>query len=137
MPRGIYGRDGDAMRVLGKNYWLWTFRTPADEVVVVIRPSRGQDVLRETFGGEINCAGVADGWRAYNIFPILQRCWAHLIREVDAFIEKPGGKELSGIIHGKYKALKEFLGKGPPASMEERKQQKEVWDREMADSEAF
>ncbi len=85
----------------------------------------------------INCAGVADGWRAYNIFPILQRCWAHLIREVDAFIEKPGGKELSGIIHGKYKALKEFLGKGQPASMEERKQQKKVWDREMADSEAF
>lgn len=29
--------------------------------------------------------------------------------------------------------LKELLGKDPPASMEERKQQKEVWDREMAE----
>jgi transposase len=125
--------DETGMRVLGKNHWLWTFRTPDDEVVVVIRPSRGQDVLRETFGGDINCAGVTDGWRAYSIIPVLQRCWAHLIREVDAFIEKPGGNELSEIIHVKFKALKEFLGKDPPASMEERKQQKEVWDREMAD----
>ena len=65
----------------------------------MIRPSRDQDVLRETFGGEINCAGVADGWRAYSIFPVLQRCWGHLIREVDAFREKPDGKELSEIIH--------------------------------------
>lgn len=73
--------DETGMRVLGKNYWLWTFRTPADEVVVVIMSSRGQDVLRETFGGAINGASVADGWRAYNIFPILQRCWAHLRRD--------------------------------------------------------
>jgi transposase len=29
--------------------------------------------------------------------------------------------------------LKGFLGKDPPTSMEERKQQKEVWDREMAE----
>jgi len=56
-----------------------------------------------------------------------------LIREVDAFIENPGGKELSEAIREKFKALKEFLGKDPPASMEERKQQKEVWDREMAE----
>lgn len=123
--------DETGMRVLGKNYWLWIFRTPQDEVVVVIRPSRGQNVLRETLGEEINCAGVADGWRAYSIFPVLQRCWAHLIREVDAFIEKPGGKELYGIIHEKYRALKDFLGKDPPTK--ERKRQKEVWDREMAE----
>ncbi len=49
------------------------------------------------------------------------------------FYEKPGGKELSEAIHEKFKALKEFLGKDPPASMEERKQQKEVWDRELAE----
>ena len=118
--------DETGIRVLGKNYWLWTFRTPEDEVVVVIRPSRGQNVLREIFGGDISGAGVVDGWRAYNIIPILQRCWAHLIRDVDAFIELPGGKELSEAIHEKFKVLKGFLGKDPPTSMEERKQQKEV-----------
>nr|MBE0428236.1 IS66 family transposase [Nitrospirota bacterium] len=125
--------DETGIRVLGKNYWLWTFRTPDGEVVVAIRPSRGRDVLREIFGVDLNGAGVVDGWRAYNIIPVLQRCWAHLIREVDAFIEKPGGKELSEAIHEKFKALKEFLGKDPPPSMEEWKQQKEVWDREMAE----
>ena len=123
--------DETGMRVLGKNHWLWTFRTPDDDVLVVIRPSRGRDVLWETFGKVINCAGVTDGWSAYKIFPALQRCWAHLIREVDAFIDRPGGKELSKIIHEKYKTLRVFLDKDPPASMEERKMQKEVWDKEM------
>ena len=129
--------DETGIRVLGKNYWLWTFRTPDDEVVVAIRPSRGGDVLREIFGLDINGAGVVDGWRAYNIIPVLQRCWAHLIREVDAFVEKPGGKELSEAIHKKFKALEEFLGKDLSASMEERKRQKEVKDSEMADGKAF
>ena len=125
--------DETGIRVLGKNYWLWTFRTPEGEVVVVIRPSRGQDVLREIFGGDINAAGVADGWGAYNIIPVLQRCWAHLIRDVDALIEQPGGKELSEAIHEKFKALREFIDKDPPRSMKKRKRQKEVWDREIAE----
>jgi transposase len=54
--------DETGIRVLGKNYWLWTFRTPEGEVVLVIRPSRGQGVLREISGGEFNGAGVVDGW---------------------------------------------------------------------------
>lgn len=78
--------DETGIRVLGKNYWLWTFRTPDGEVVVVIRPPRGQNVLREIFGGDINGAGVVDDWRAYNIIPVLQRCWAHLIMDVDGTI---------------------------------------------------
>jgi len=110
--------DETGMRVLDKNYWLWTFRTPDDEVVVVIRLSRGEDVLREFFGLDINGAGVVDGWRAYNIIPIIQRCWTRLIRKVDVFVEKSGGKELSEVIHEKFKALKEFLGKDPSPSME-------------------
>ena len=125
--------DETGMRVLGKNWWLWSFRTPEDEALVVIRPSRGGDVLKEILGTEITCAGVTDGWRAYNFFPVLQRCWSHLVREVDAFREKPGGTELSESIHGRYNALKEYLGKDPPASMEDRKRQKEVMDREMAE----
>jgi transposase len=123
--------DETGMRVLGKNWWLWTFRTFRDDVLVVIRPSRGGDVLREIFGKEIKNAGVTDGWRAYSVFSLLQRCWAHLIREVDAFTDKPSGKKLSEIIHEKYTTLKVFLDKDPPPTMEERKQQKEVWDREM------
>ena len=54
--------------------------------------------------------------------PVLQRCWAHQIREVDVFVEKPEGKELSEAIYEKFKALKGFLGKEPLASMEKWKQ---------------
>ena len=60
---------------------------------------------------------------------VLQRCWAHQIREVDVFVEKPRGKELSEVIHKKFKALKGFLGEELLASMEKRKQQKEVWEK--------
>ncbi len=38
-----------------------------------------------------------------------QRCWSHLLREVDDFIDKPGGRELSGIVHRKFNRLKLFL----------------------------
>ena len=41
--------DETEMRVLSKNYWLRTFRTPNDEVVVAIRPSRSGNVLHEFF----------------------------------------------------------------------------------------
>ena len=58
--------------------------------MVAIRLSRGKDVLREFFGLDINGAGVVDGWRAYNIIPVIQRCWVHLIRKIDAFVEQPG-----------------------------------------------
>ena len=57
----------------------------------------------------------------YKIFKILQRCWAHLLREVDEFADESGGKELSEAIHGKFRLLRAFLDKDPPASMDERK----------------
>jgi transposase/uncharacterized coiled-coil protein SlyX len=122
--------DETGMRVKGKNWWLWIFRTTTD-VLVVIRPSRGRKVLEEILGIEINGAGISDGWRAYSAFDVLQRCWAHLLREVDAFTDKSGGRELSEIIHRMFKELKEFLGKDPP--MEERIRQKKIWDKEMED----
>jgi len=57
------------------------------------------------------------------------------MRKVDVFVEKPGGKELSEAIYEKFKALKGFLSEELLASMEKRKQQKEVWDK-MAELEA-
>jgi hypothetical protein len=121
--------DETGMKVNGKKWWLWVFRTTED-VLVVIRPSRSADVLKEILGAEISGAGVADGWRVYNAFQVLQRCWAHLLREVDDFKDKPGGEELSNIIHRKFKKLRQFLDRDPP--MEERKRMKKQWDEEMA-----
>ncbi len=122
--------DETSMKVNGERWWLWIFRTTED-VLVVIRPSRSGDVLREILGAGINGAGIADGWRVYGAFQVLQRCWAHLLREVDEFKDKPGGEELSRLIHRKFKRMREFLDKEPP--MEERKRMKKQWDTEMAE----
>jgi len=58
--------DETGMKVLGEKHWLWVFRTPQDEVVVCIRPSRGQKVLKEIFGEDFIIPAVVDGWRVYN-----------------------------------------------------------------------
>ncbi len=120
--------DETGMRVEAANQWLWIFRS-TDEILVAIRPSRGSNVLKEILGENTDIATVNDGWSAYNIIALLQRCWAHLLREVDEFIDKPGGRELSGIVHRKFNQLKLFLEKGQP--MEERMLKKRIFDQEM------
>lgn len=121
--------DETGFKVNGKKWWLWIFRATRD-VLVVIRPSRSRKVLEEILGARIAGAGISDGWRAYGAFQVLQRCWAHLLREVDAYKDQPGGEELSRLIHRKFKKLRTFLDKDPP--MEERKRMKKHWDAEMA-----
>jgi len=122
--------DETGMRVLGENWWLWIFRTDTDDVLVVIRKSRGRDVLMEILGESFTGAGVNDGWRVYNWLPVVQRCWTHLLREVDEYRgASEHGRLLSEEMHRKFNRLKEFLEKDP--SMKERQQQKEVWDKEL------
>ena len=72
--------DETSFSVLGKNWWLWAFRTEND-VLYVLRPSRGSNVLEEIIGKEYSGIVICDCWRAYNFleFALLQRCWAHLL----------------------------------------------------------
>lgn len=122
--------DETGMRVLGQNWWLWVFRTDTDDVLVVIRKSRGRDVLMEILGEDFTGAGVNDGWRVYKWLPVVQRCWAHLLREVDEYKDaSEHGRLLSEEMHRKFQRLKEFLEKDPP--MEKRQRQKEAWDKEL------
>jgi len=122
--------DETCMRVLGKNWWLWIFRTDTDDVFVAIRKSRGRDVLLEILGKDFDGAGVNDGWRVYHWLSVMQRCWAHLLREVDDFKDPLEHERLlSEEMHKRFDLLKEFIGKDPP--MKERIQQKEIWDAEL------
>ena len=131
MANWVY-EDETGIRVNGENWWLWVFRSDNDDVLVVIRDSRGRKVIEEIFDGNFDIPGIADGWRVYNILSILQRCWAHLLRDVDDFKEKSAkGKELSEEVHRKFKKLKDFLGNDPP--MDERKKQKIIWDKEITE----
>ena len=122
--------DETGVRVLGENWWLWVFRTDTDDVLVVIRKSRGRDVLMEILGENFSGAGVNDGWRVYHWVSVVQRCWAHLLREVDEYKDaSEHGRLLSMEMHRKFNRLKEFLGKDP--SMEERQRMKNIWDKEL------
>jgi len=125
--------DETGCKVNGKNWWLWIFRTNDGEVLVVIRNSRGGDVIEEILGKEHRGPDVADGWRAYNKTAILQRCWSHLLREVDDFHDiSDDGERLSEVMHAYFNALKEFLHRNP--SMDERKRQKSIFEQNLVDT---
>ena len=81
--------DETSFRVLGLNWWVWVFRSDTD-LLLVIRNSRGSNVLEEILGRDYAGIVVCDCWRAYDFLSnaMLQRCWAHLLRK---------SKELNGI----------------------------------------
>ena len=124
--------DETGFHVNGKKWWLWVFRTDTDEVLITIEDSRGRKVLNKILGEDWNIPVIVDGWKSYWHLPIIQRCWSHLIREVDDFktVSKKG-KQLSKRIQSMFKDLREFIDSDP--SMESRTEQKEIWDKEMVD----
>jgi transposase len=85
--------DETSIKVQRKNFWIWIFTT-LTTTLFVIRKSRHckvvKEVLGENFKGVINC----DGWETYKTYKdnnnnvLLQRCWAHAIREVEAIADK-------------------------------------------------
>jgi len=85
--------DETSIKVQGKNFWIWIFTT-LTTTCFVIRKSRHckivKEVLGENFKGVINC----DGWETYKTYKdsndnvLLQRCWAHATREVEAVAQK-------------------------------------------------
>jgi len=74
--------DETSFSVLGKNWWVWAFRSEAD-LLLVIRSSRGNKVLEEILGKDYAGTVICDCWRAYDFLKnaFLQRCWAHLLRK--------------------------------------------------------
>ena len=80
--------DETSFRVLGKTWWCWVFRTDQD-LLLVLRPSRGANVLDEILGRDYAGVLVCDCWNAYGTLPnaVLQRCWAHLLRDFEWIAE--------------------------------------------------
>jgi len=99
--------DETSFHVGGERWWLWTFSTTED-ALFVLRPSRGEDVVREVLGdGFVGKVVVCDGWKAYpHAGWILQRCWAHLLRVAKVGAEEsPKAKELYGALGEVYTRL--------------------------------
>lgn len=57
--------DETSFSVLGKNWWVWVFRSDTD-LLFVIRNSRGNNVLDEILGKAFVGIVVCDCWRAYD-----------------------------------------------------------------------
>ena len=102
--------DESIFRVGGRRWWLWVFVTEKD-VHFVIRPSRARGVVHEVLGTDFQGKIVCDGWSAY-IGWVLQRCWAHLLREGKEAAEKsPEAKRLYGRLCALYHQLTRGLEK--------------------------
>jgi transposase len=71
--------------------WLWTAVT-AWVTVFVVRASRGGKVAQELLGERFWGWLVTDRWSAYTWYPPWRRqvCWAHLLRDIEAMIERGG-----------------------------------------------
>ncbi len=101
--------DETSFSVLGKNQWTWIFRT-ADEILLVIRPSRGSNVLEEILGANYSGTVICDCWRAYNFLTAanIQRCWAHLLRKSEKLSEYVAGKHFHEKISELFAEIKQF-----------------------------
>lgn len=99
--------DETSFYVGGKKWWCWTF-TNEEDVLFVLRQSRGEKVVKEILGeGFPGKVVVCDGWKAYpHKGWILQRCWAHLLRVAKTGAEEsPRAKELYEALSALYEKL--------------------------------
>lgn len=107
--------DETSFSVLGKNQWVWVFRTTED-ILLVIRPSRGSNVLEEILGREYSGVIICDCWRAYNFLSstaLIQRCWAHLLRKSGALCDTVPGRHLHEKLMTLFEEIKTFNAVNP------------------------
>lgn len=84
--------DETGSRVEGKKWWLWLFMT-ATSVLFTFRKRREAKVIREILGEHYSGILTVDGLKAYQkIVKLIQRCWAHLLREAKFLSQKHEGQ---------------------------------------------
>jgi len=86
MKSNVVNADETGSNQNGKSEWLWGFFTPIFAFFTFC-PKRGGDIVEKVLGKDFKGFLGCDGWVTYKIFSeendiLLQRCWAHLIREV-------------------------------------------------------
>ena len=106
--------DETSFSVLGKNWWVWVFRSEHDKLLV-IRQSRGSNVLEEILGKEYDGVVHCDCWRAYDYLEnaSLQRCWAHLLRKSAELKETVAGKHFHDKLSALFDEIKIFNALDP------------------------
>lgn len=96
-----------------------------EEVLYHLADNRGSDVLESVLGDAFDEDAVlgCDGWSAYNCFhSLLQRCWAHLLREAEYVAARNAeGEALSEELHAIFEEATEFVERYPSQAARERK----------------
>ena len=89
--------DETGWREANQKAWLWVAATTL-VTVFLIRQSRGGKVAREMLDEAFKGIVVSDRWSAYNwLLTILrQLCWAHLLRDFQAFVDRGGESQPIG-----------------------------------------
>jgi transposase len=77
--------------------WVWVAVTTW-VTVFVVRLSRGGEVARDLLGTACDGILVTDRVSAYHWYPVRgrQRCWAHLLRDIEALIGRGGRSQEVG-----------------------------------------
>ncbi|MBU4352115.1 MAG: IS66 family transposase [Nanoarchaeota archaeon] len=96
--------DETSFRKDGQNGYVWGVFTKTISILsaAMSRARINIQKLLENFKGVV----VVDGYNAYDIFPLKQRCWSHLIREFKNYAKNNGD---IGVQYTRLKALYEIL----------------------------
>lgn len=80
-----------------KRHWLWTATTELVTIFLVVA-TRGTDGFKQLVGEEIEGIIGSDRWSAYNWLDAARRqlCWAHLLRDFQAFVDRKGESAVIG-----------------------------------------
>jgi transposase len=99
--------DETGWREKHQRAWLWTAVT-AWVTVFVVRRSRSAKVAQELLGERFWGWLVTDRWSAYTWYPTWRRqlCWAHLVRDIEAMIERGGrSQEIGEALRGQARQM--------------------------------
>jgi transposase len=80
-----------------KRHWLWTATTELVTIFLVVA-TRGADGFKALVGEEFSGITGSDRWSAYNWLDVAHRqlCWAHLLRDFQAFVDRKGESAIMG-----------------------------------------
>jgi len=83
--------DETSWRKQRQKHWLWTATTPLVTVFLLVA-TRGAAGAKELLGQTFSGITGSDRWSGYHWLDASQRqlCWAHLVRDFQAFVDRKG-----------------------------------------------
>ena len=100
--------DESSLKMNGRKGYVWLVTT-GDATYLVAAPSRAAIILDKYFSRLLGMPVVVDGYTVYNVFPVKQRCWVHILRKAEKFAIRKGGNYLSCYLRllAMYKGIKD------------------------------